>query len=228
MFDAQTVEMLVDGTIATLIMTLATTLVAYLVGIPLGICLVVTEQENLMPQKSGRSFAKGVNLLLGGLVNILRSVPFLILMITVAPITQLLVGTTIGTKATVVALIIASAPLVARLVEQSLLEVDAGVIEAAQSMGASTLQIVTKVLLSEAKPSLLNGVMISSVTILGYSAMAGFVGGGGLGDIAIRFGYYRYESEIMLVTVVLLVVLVQLLQVIGEKIARRSDKRIKD
>lgn len=228
MFDAATISMLIDGTIATLVMTLVTTLVSYLIGIPMGILLTVTQNESLMPRGPMRPLAQATNTVVGAIVNILRSVPFLILMITVAPITKALVGTTIGTRATIVALIIAAAPFVARLVEQSLMEVDPGVVEAAQSMGASTSQIVTKVLLSEAKPSLLNGVMISSVTILGYSAMAGFVGGGGLGDIAIRFGYYRYETEIMLVTVVLLVLLVQILQGIGGRIARRSDKRLND
>lgn len=228
MFDAATIQMLIDNTIATLVMTFITTSVAYLIGIPLGITLAVTEQENLMPPTKGRQTAKMVNTVLGAIINTLRSVPFLILMITVAPITKLLVGTTIGTRATIVALIIAATPFVARLVEQSLLEVDGGVVEAAQSMGASTMQIVWKVLLSEAKPSLINGAMIASVTILGYSAMAGFLGGGGLGDIAIRFGYYRYDTEIMLVTVVLLILLVQILQVVGERIARRSDKRINE
>lgn len=228
MFDAATVQMLIDGTIATLVMTLVTTVASYLIGIPVGILLTVTQNESLMPRGGMRPVAQGVNTVVGAIVNILRSVPFLILMITVAPITKALVGTTIGTRATIVALIIAAAPFVARLVEQSLMEVDPGVIEAAQSMGANTGQIVTKVLLSEAKPSLLNGAMISAVTILGYSAMAGFVGGGGLGDIAIRFGYYRYETEIMLVTVVLLVLLVQILQMVGGRIARRSDKRNND
>lgn len=221
MFDAQTIEMLVDGTGQTLFMTFVTTLVSYAIGVPLGLSLVTTARGGVTPLPV-------FNWCIGAVINILRSVPFLILMITVSPITKMITGTTIGTKATTVALIIASAPLVARLVEQSLLEVDAGVIEAAQSMGASVPQIVRKVLLPESLPSLLNGGLVAATTILGYSAMAGFVGGGGLGDIAIRFGYYRYEQEIMLVTVVLLVILVQVIQVVGTRMSRRSDKRINE
>lgn len=170
----------------------------------------------------------GLNWLIGGIVNILRSVPFLILMITLSPITRIVVGTTIGPRAAIFALVVSAAPFVARMVEQSLLEVDHGVVEAAQSMGASNTQIITKVLLPESKPSLLNGLLVSATTILGYSAMAGVVGGGGLGDIAIRYGYNRYDTETMLITVVLLVIMVQIIQSVGSRIAKRSDKRIND
>jgi len=162
---------------------------------------------------------------LGVIINILRSVPFLILAITVMPVTRAIVGTTLGPTAMLVPLVIASAPFIARLVESSIKEVDKGVIEAAQSMGASPMQVVLKVLLPEAKPSLVVGAAIAVTTILGYSALAGFVAGGGLGDIAIRYGYNRYQTDIMLVTVVILVLIVQVLQEIGMRLARKSDKR---
>ena len=161
------------------------------------------------------------------LINLLRSVPFIILLIMVIPITRLIVGKIYGSNATVVPLVISASPYIARMVESSLKEVDAGVIEAAKSMGASTWQIIVKVLLPEAKPSLLVGAAISVTTILGYSAMAGFTGGGGLGDIAIRYGYHRYQTDMMLVTVVLLVIIVQLIQEIFMRMSRRSDKRIR-
>ena len=160
-------------------------------------------------------------------INLLRSVPFIILLIMVIPITRLIVGKIYGSNATVVPLVISASPYIARMVESSLKEVDAGVIEAAKSMGASTWQIIVKVLLPEAKPSLLVGAAISVTTILGYSAMAGFTGGGGLGDIAIRYGYHRYQTDMMLVTVVLLVIIVQLIQEIFMRMSRRSDKRIR-
>lgn len=161
------------------------------------------------------------------MINLLRSVPFIILLIMVIPITRLIVGKIYGSNATVVPLVISASPYIARMVESSLKEVDAGVIEAAKSMGASTWQIIVKVLLPEAKPSLLVGAAISVTTILGYSAMAGFTGGGGLGDIAIRYGYHRYQTDMMLVTVVLLVIIVQLIQEIFMRMSRRSDKRIR-
>lgn len=203
----------------TLYMTFMTTLLAYVLGLPLGIILVGTAPGGIKPMPA-------LNWILGAIINILRSIPFLILMIAVAPLTLLVIGTRIGPNATIFALVIAAAPFVARLVEQSLLEVDRGVIEAAQSMGASPLQIMRHVLLVEAKPSLLNGSMVSLTTILGYSAMAGFIGGGGLGDVAIRFGYNRFEPGIMLICIVILVVMVQILQMLGTRIAKRSDRRI--
>ena len=167
------------------------------------------------------------NKVLGLAINLLRSVPFLILMIMVIPFTRLVVGKIIGPNAAVVPLIIAAAPYIGRMVESSLKEVDAGVVEAAQSMGASTWQIIWKVLLPEAKPSLLVGAAISITTILGYSAMAGAVGAGGLGDIAIRYGYHRYQTDMMLVTVALLVIIVQLIQEAFMRTSRKSDKRIR-
>ncbi len=221
MLDSQMIQMLAQGTLESFYMTVAITVLSYIIGVPLGVFLVMSDRNGIQPMPS-------LNWLIGGIVNILRSVPFLILMITIQPFTRMIVGTTIGTSAAIVALVVSAAPFVARMVEQSLLEIDHGVIEAAQSMGASNMQIVKKVLLPESMPSLLNGVLVSATTILGYSAMAGFIGGGGLGDIAIRYGYNRYDSGTMLITVVLLVVMVQLIQSVGARIAKRSDKRIND
>lgn len=215
------IQMLAQGTLESFYMTVAITVLSYIIGVPLGVFLVMSDRNGIQPMPS-------LNWLIGGIVNILRSVPFLILMITIQPFTRMIVGTTIGTSAAIVALVVSAAPFVARMVEQSLLEIDHGVIEAAQSMGASNMQIVKKVLLPESMPSLLNGVLVSATTILGYSAMAGFIGGGGLGDIAIRYGYNRYDSGTMLITVALLVVMVQLIQSVGARIAKRSDKRIND
>ncbi len=221
MLDSQMIQMLAQGTLESFYMTVAITVLSYIIGVPLGVFLVMSDRNGIQPMPS-------LNWLIGGIVNILRSVPFLILMITIQPFTRMIVGTTIGTSAAIVALVVSAAPFVARMVEQSLLEIDHGVIEAAQSMGASNMQIVKKVLLPESMPSLLNGVLVSATTILGYSAMAGFIGGGGLGDIAIRYGYNRYDSGTMLITVALLVVMVQLIQSVGARIAKRSDKRIND
>lgn len=221
MLDSQMIQMLAQGTLESFYMTIAITVLSYIIGVPLGVFLVMSDRNGIQPMPS-------LNWLIGGIVNILRSVPFLILMITIQPFTRMIVGTTIGTSAAIVALVVSAAPFVARMVEQSLLEIDHGVIEAAQSMGASNMQIVKKVLLPESMPSLLNGVLVSATTILGYSAMAGFIGGGGLGDIAIRYGYNRYDSGTMLITVVLLVVMVQLIQSVGARIAKSSDKRIND
>lgn len=221
MLEPGMLSMFAEGTWQSIYMTVAITAISYLIGIPLGVFLVMSDKNGIHPMAS-------LNWIVGGIVNILRSVPFLILMITIQPFTRMIVGTTIGTKAAIVALVVSAAPFVARMVEQSLLEIDHGVIEAAQSMGASNMQIVTKVLLPESLPSLLNGVLVSATTILGYSAMAGFIGGGGLGDIAIRYGYNRYDSGTMLITVVLLVIMVQIIQSVGSRIAKRSDKRIND
>ena len=219
MWSEAVVKMLGVGILETFYMTFFSSLVAYLIGLPMGILLVVTDKEGIAPFVA-------LNKVLGIIVNLVRSVPFVILLITVMPFTRLLIGTTIGSTAVVVPLIIASAPYIARLVESSLKEVDKGVIEAAQSMGATPLQIIYKVLIPEAMPSLIVGGAIAVTTILSYSAMSGFVGGGGLGDIAIRYGYYRYETEIMLVTVIILVLIVQVIQEAGFKWMKRTDKRI--
>ena len=219
-FDATTINMLVKGIWETIYMVFLSSALSYVIGIPLGIALVVTDREGISPVPL-------FNNVLGLIINLLRSVPFIILLIMVLPITKFIVGKTIGSNATVVPLIIAAAPYIGRMVESSLKEVDAGVIEAAKSMGASTWQIIVKVLLPEAKPSLLVGAAISVTTILGYSAMAGFTGGGGLGDIAIRYGYHRYQTDMMMVTVVLLVIIVQLIQEVAMRMSRKSDKRIR-
>lgn len=219
-FDASTLKLLGTGIWETLYMTFASSAIAYLIGIPLGIVLVVADKDGISPFPA-------LQKALGLVINLLRSVPFIILLIMVLPFTRLVVGTTLGSKAVVVPLVIAAAPYVARVVESSFKEVDAGVIEAAKSMGAGTMQIIWKVLLPEAKPSLLVGAAISVTTILGYSAMAGFVGGGGLGAIAINYGYYRYEVDMMLVTVAILVIIVQVIQESGMKLAKAGDKRIR-
>ena len=219
-FDATTINMLVKGIWETIYMVFLSSALSYVIGIPLGIALVVTDKEGISPVPL-------FNKVLCLIINLLRSVPFIILLIMVLPITKFIVGKTIGSNATVVPLIIAAAPYIGRMVESSLKEVDAGVIEAAKSMGASTWQIIVKVLLPEAKPSLLVGAAISVTTILGYSAMAGFTGGGGLGDIAIRYGYHRYQTDMMMVTVVLLVIIVQLIQEVAMRMSRKSDKRIR-
>ena len=203
----------------TLFMTFVSSFISYAIGIPLGVLLYSTAKDGLTPNAPIYNF-------LSLLVNIFRSIPFLILLILILPITRMMVGTTIGAKAVIPPLVFSASPYIARMVESSLKEVDLGVIEAAKSMGATNFQIITKVLLSESKPSLLIGAAISITTILGYSAMTGAVGGGGLGDVAIRYGYYRYNQEIMLITVVLLVIIVQLIQEVFMGIARKSDKRL--
>lgn len=210
--------MMVDGVKETLYMTVLSTLFGYLLGLPMGVALAVTDKNGIRPNTI-------VYKVLDIIVNITRSIPFLILLILIMPLTKLLVGKTYGTAATVVPLTVAAAPFIGRMIESSLNEVDRGVIEAAQSMGASTMTIIIRVLLVEARTSILVGVTIALGTILGYSAMAGIVGGGGLGDIAMRYGYYRYEEEIMLVAVVLLVVLVQIFQTAGMKMSVKLDRR---
>ena len=219
-FDAATFDMLKTGIWETLFMTFTSSFFAYLIGIPLGIILIVTDKDGIRP-------VPWLQKILGLAINLLRSVPFIILLIMVIPLTKKIVGTTLGAKAVIPPLVIAAAPYVARVVESSFKEVDAGVIEAAKSMGASTMKIVWKVLLPEAKPSLLVGAALSVTTILSYSAMSGFVGGGGLGDIAIKYGYYRYQTEMMFVTVAILVIIVQIIQEAGMKLSRVSDKRIR-
>lgn len=214
------IRMIVIGIWETLYMTVISTFFAYVLGIPLGVLLLVTRPKHILTNNA-------LYQSLGVLVNIVRSVPFLILMITIAPLTRLIVGTTIGSRATIVSLIIAAAPFIGRMVEASLMEVEPGVIEAAQSMGARPMTIITKVLLPEAMPSLLAGATIATGTILAYSAMAGAIGGGGLGAIAINYGYVRWKTDILMITVVLLIIIVQLIQVIGGKLVVKVDKRQK-
>ena len=218
MLDKTIISMLIEGTGATLYMTLVSTLFGYILGLPMGIILAITDKEGIKPNAA-------VYKILDFIVNIIRSVPFLILLILVIPLTKAIVGKSYGSSATIVPLVIAAAPFIARMVESSLKEVDKGVIEAAQSMGAGTFTIIRKVLLAEARTSLLVGVTIAVGTVLGYSAMAGTVGGGGLGDIAIRYGYYRYQTDIMVITIVILVVLVQILQGLGMMFSKKLDRR---
>lgn len=218
MLDSTIVTMLLEGTRDTLYMTLLSTFFGYVIGLPLGVILTVTDKDGIAPNAF-------VYKILDFIVNLVRSIPFLILLILVIPLTRLIVGKSYGSTATIVPLVIAAAPFIARMVESSLKEVDKGVIEAAVSMGAGNMTIIWKVLLAEAKTSLLVNMTIALGTILGYSAMAGAVGGGGLGDIAIRYGYYRYETGIMIVTIIVLVILVQLLQGIGMMLARKLDHR---
>ena len=218
MWDNATTMMVVEGIFVTLYMTLATTFMGYVLGLPTGIALVITAPKGLRPNKI-------IYKVLDVVVNVVRSFPFLILLIVIQPLTRIIVGKSYGPTATIVPLTLSAAPFIARMVESSLLEVDHGVIEAAQSMGANLWTIIWKVMIGEAKTSLIVNVTIALGTILGYSAMAGIVGGGGLGDIAIRYGYYRYDSSIMWVTVVLLIVLVQLMQYVGMKLSKKLDKR---
>ncbi len=218
--DAHTlIQLLAEGTVQTLIMTLVGTFISYIIGLPVGVSLIVTGPNGIKP-------VAWYNKIMGFIVNVIRSMPFLILMIAFMPYIRKVIGTGIGTSAVTAALILAAWPFVARMVEQSLMEVDAGVIEAAQAMGASNMQIIRKVLLLEARPSLINGAAVATITILGYSAMAGILGGGGLGDIAIRYGYYRYQAAIMWITIIVLVILVQVMQEIGVKLAARLDNRL--
>lgn len=210
--------MMIDGVRETLFMTLLSTFFGYLLGLPMGVALAVTDKNGIRPNVV-------VYKALDIIANVVRSIPFLILLILIMPLTKLLVGRSYGTAATVVPLTVAAAPFIGRMIESSLNEVDRGVIEAAQSMGAGTMTIIIRVLLVEARTSILVGVTIALGTILGYSAMAGIVGGGGLGDIAMRYGYYRYEKEIMFVAVILLVVLVQIFQTLGMKMSVKLDRR---
>lgn len=205
----------------TAYVTVLATLFAVILGLPLGVLLVAGERNGVLPLPGW--LMKVVNVI----INLLRSVPFLILMIMVFPLTRLIVGTTVGTVASIVPLVIAAFPFIARLVESSLREVDANIIEAAQSMGASPLQIILQVMLPESVPSLISNLTIAVTTILGYTAMSGIIGGGGLGKIAINYGYYRYKYLVMLFAVVLLVVLVQIFQSLGTRLAARLDRRIK-
>ena len=211
---SQIVALLWKGSLESIYMIIVSTVCSYIVGIPLGVLLFITD-------KNGICRCKPVNLILGIIVNLTRSVPFIILLIAILPFTRALLGTTIGTTATIVPLVVAAIP-------SSLKEVDPGVIEAAQAMGSSPMQIIVKVLLPEARPSLIVGCTIAFTTLLGYSAMAGFTGGGGLGAIAINYGYYRYQSNIMWATVFVLVIIVQVFQELGMFIVNKTDKRIRN
>lgn len=219
MFKEGMLALVGQGFIETIYMTVISTVLAYIIGLPLGLVLVVTDKDGIHP-------IPWLNSLLGMIINFFRSIPFLILLIALMPFTKMVVGTVIGSKAAIVGLWIAAAPFIARMVESSLKEVEIGVVEAAQSMGASPFQIMTKVLLPEAKPSLLVGAAIGITTILGYSAMAGIVGAGGLGAIAINYGYYRKQSDIMYVMVILMAIIVLVFQELGMRISKHTDRRL--
>ena len=218
MWTKEVVDMILKGIQETVYMTLLSTLMGYVIGLPMGVLLTVSDKDGLKPNRV-------LYRILDVIANIVRSIPFLILLILLIPFTRLVVGKSYGSTATVVPLVIAAGPFIARMVESSLKEVDEGVIEAARSMGAGNFRIIMKVLLVEARTSLINGATIAVGTILGYSAMAGTIGGGGLGDIAIRYGYHRYQADIMIVTVVLLIILGQIFQMVGTTLANRLDKR---
>lgn len=220
MFSSEVIKMIYEGFWETIYMTLVSTALGYVLGLPLGITLAVTDKVGVKPNRV-------VYRILDIITNIIRSIPFLILLILIIPLTRFLVGKSYGSSATIVPLVVAAAPFIARLVESSLQEVDEGVVEAAKSMGAGTWTIIFRVLLVEARTSLISGMTIALGTILGYSAMAGVIGGGGLGDIAIRYGYYRYQSDIMIVTIVILVLIVQILQALGMMLSKKLDRRNK-
>lgn len=218
MFSTQITEMLIQGVKDTLYMTLGSALLGYLIGLPMGIILTVTDKDGIKPNAI-------IYRIFDFISNVVRSIPFLILLILMIPVTRMIVGRSYGASATIVPLVVTAAPYIARLVESSLKEVDKGVIEAAKSMGASNFDIIFKVLLVEARTSLISGATIATGTILGYSAMAGTVGGGGLGDIAVRYGYYRWQTDIMFVTVALIIILFQILQNAGTFTAHKLDRR---
>lgn len=204
----------------TIYMVIISTVLAYAIGLPIGVVLNITSKDSICPNRA-------VNSVLGVIVNVFRSIPFLILLIWMLPVTQAIVGTMVGPTSVIVPLVVSAAPFVGRMVESSLNEIDKGVVEAAQSMGSSSWQIIYKVLIPESKPSLIIGAAISVTTILGYSAMAGIVGGGGLGAVAMNYGLYRYDDQIMFITIVIIVVIVQIFQEIGMMTAKKLDKRLK-
>lgn len=211
-------DLLLEGTLDTIVMTSIATLLAYAIGLPAGVLLIVSSKKGIKENAT-------IHAIIGGIVNIVRSVPFIILLVALIPITRLIVGTSLGVPGAIVPLVVTAAPFVARIVEQSLAEVDGSLIEAAQSFGTSNIQIIFKVLLFESLPSLIRGVSLTFITLFGFSAMAGTVGAGGLGDIAIRYGYQRYQYDVMGVAVILCIVLVQIAQSLGDVISNKINHR---
>lgn len=211
-------DLLLEGTLDTIVMTSIATLLAYAIGLPAGVLLIVSSKKGIKENAT-------IHAIIGGIVNIVRSVPFIILLVALIPITRLIVGTSLGVPGAIVPLVVTAAPFVARIVEQSLAEVDGSLIEAAQSFGTSNIQIIFKVLLFESLPSLIRGVSLTFITLFGFSAMAGTVGAGGLGDIAIRYGYQRYQYDVMGVAVILCIVLVQIAQSIDDVISNKINHR---
>ena len=214
----QIINLLLQGFLETVQMTVISTVVAVLLGVPLGVILVITSRGHIMQNET-------INKVLGAIVNATRSIPFIILMVAIIPFTRLVAGTSIGTTAACVPLTLAAIPFLARLVETAIKEVNGGVIEAAQSMGATPLQIIWKVLLPEALPTLIDNITVLIVNLISYSAMAGAIGGGGLGDIAIRYGYQRFQGDVMLATIIILIVLVQVIQSVGDYLSRKVNKK---
>lgn len=214
----QVIKLLITGTLDTLQMTVTSTIMAMIIGIPLGVVLVVTSKGHILENAA-------LNKILGAIVNATRSIPFIILMVAIIPFTRMVVGTSIGTTAACVPLTLAAIPFLARLVETSIKDIQFGVIEAAQSMGASPFQIIRKVLLPEALPTIIDNVTVLIVNLIGYSAMAGAIGGGGLGDIAIRYGYQRFQGDIMLATIIILIIMVQVIQMIGDGLSKAMNKK---
>ena len=214
----QIINLLIQGFLETVQMTVISTVVAVLIGVPLGVILVITSRGHIMQNE-------GLNKVLGAIVNATLSIPFIILMVAIIPFTRLVAGTAIGTTAACVPLTLAAIPFLARLVETAIKEVNGGVIEAAQSMGATPLQIIWKVLLPEALPTLIDNITVLIVNLISYSAMAGAIGGGGLGDIAIRYGYQRFQGDVMLATIIILIVLVQVIQSLGDYLSRKVNKK---
>lgn len=209
--------LLIDSFWETTYMVVVSTALATLIGLPLGVILTVTRSNHILPNAA-------INSVLGAIVNAARSTPFIILMVAIIPLTRFIVGSSIGTTAAIVPLTISAAPFVARIIESSLLEIDPGVIEAAQAMGASPMQIIMKVLLPEAMHSIVLGITLAIISLIGYSAMAGALGGGGLGDLAIRYGYQRFRLDIMIITVIVLIVMVQAMQSLGDYISAKLNK----
>ncbi|WP_251424543.1 methionine ABC transporter permease [Veillonella agrestimuris] len=214
----QIIKLLLTGTLDTLQMTVISTVMAMIIGIPLGVILVVTSKGHILENVA-------LNKVLGAIINATRSIPFIILMVAIIPFTRMVVGTSIGTTAACVPLTLAAIPFLARLVETSIKDIQFGVIEAAQSMGATPFQIIRKVLLPEALPTIIDNVTVLIVNLIGYSAMAGAIGGGGLGDIAIRYGYQRFQGDIMLATIIILIVMVQLIQMAGDALSKSVNKK---
>ena len=214
----QVIKLLITGTLDTLQMTVISTIMAMIIGIPLGVVLVVTSKGHILENAA-------LNKILGAIVNATRSIPFIILMVAIIPFTRMVVGTSIGTTAACVPLTLAAIPFLARLVETSIKDIQFGVIEAAQSMGASPFQIIRKVLLPEALPTIIDNVTVLIVNLIGYSAMAGAIGGSGLGDIAIRYGYQRFQGDIMLATIIILIIMVQVIQMIGDGLSKAMNKK---
>ena len=209
--------LLLDGTIDTLVMTGISTVFAYLLGLPLGVALILTQPHGIRPNNI-------IYKVLGWIINVGRSLPFIILMVAIMDFTKLIVGTKIGVRGAIVPLVVSAAPFIARIIESSLLEINPGIIEAAQAMGASPMQIITKVLLPESLHSIVLGVTLAIISLIGYSAMAGTLGGGGLGDLAIRYGYQRFQMDVMLATVVVLIIMVQAMQSLGDYASKKLNK----